>query len=606
MSGETVDSRDDSFVAVAVRHGLLQLQHVDKIISHAEEIGVQPSDAALTLSMLEFHEVDAINLLCRPTELAPGFVLTGLIGCGAGGLVFKANQTAMDRDVALKTINVRSLHASTTGQSRIQRESLAIARLHHPHIVTAFDSGFHQGRFCIAMELVDGETLADLIERRSTISETVTWHIARQVASALAHANDAGITHRDIKPANLLLCETPQGMSLPVGVPFVKVADFGLALQAGDRTDSQLTATGTTLGTPAYVAPEQLRDTHVDARADIYSLGATVFHMLIGSPPCSDRSPMRTIMQKTIGDDRWRDELPPSISRSTISLFRDMTETNPDDRISDYQDLIDRIDDLLAEAVVPPAKTATSMPASGRRICNPRRRRPMVRRALSIVSVALLFIGLGALAMGFARRNSAANNVIGPAARWQVNGLPAPLFNGKSVPLFRQSGSWALGIAGDGSRVLKGMEGAQMTIPLMLETSTGGTDADDFRLRVGVLVSVDNRAEIRLLSSSSGKEFAVLRFDSSSVKFIPDASATNASRTTAARSIDLQTTSIDDSVIQRVSLQRAGDQVSLFINGDEIGRVACGDNTIDSAVLRCVKNESSFADIDIVSITPMP
>lgn len=127
-------------------------------------------------------------------------------------------------------------------------------------------------------------------------------------------------------------------MSLPAGVPFVKVADFGLALKSSDNTASQITATVTTLGTPAYVSPEQLHDTHVDARADIYSLGATVYHMLTGS----DRSPMRTIMQKTIGDERWRNELPPSLSASTVALFRDMTETNPNERIGDYQELIAR------------------------------------------------------------------------------------------------------------------------------------------------------------------------------------------------------------------------------------------------------------------------
>ena len=144
----------DDFVAVALAHGLLQENHVARLHEHALSHNVQPSDAALSLSMLRAIEVEAINLLCRPTSLAPGYELTGLIGCGAGGMVFRAHQEALNREVALKTINPRSQNAESTGQPRILREAHAIAKLQHPGIVAAYDSGFHQGRFCIAMESV--------------------------------------------------------------------------------------------------------------------------------------------------------------------------------------------------------------------------------------------------------------------------------------------------------------------------------------------------------------------------------------------------------------------------------------------------------------------
>ena len=357
MTSDIPDDEGDRFLATAVSHGLLRENHVQRILNHAREHGTPSSDAALTLAMLQQHEVEAIKLLCHPRKLVPGYELTGLIGCGASGMVFRALQIALDRDVALKTINPQSKSASVNGEPRIQREAHAIAKLRHPGIVAAFDSGFFQGRFCIAMELVEGESLAEFIQRTSSISEQVVWEVTRQVACALSHACDAGIIHRDIKPANLLLCKPPTGMNLPEGVPCVKVADFGLASLEDQAT--QITATGATLGTPSYVAPEQLQDPRVDARADIYSLGATVFHMLCGHPPCFDQSPMKTIMQKTIGDDRWRDELDGTVSPGTLKLFREMTEADPGNRTPDYETLIKRIDQLLQNLALDPSSAVS-------------------------------------------------------------------------------------------------------------------------------------------------------------------------------------------------------------------------------------------------------
>ncbi|MCG8649833.1 MAG: serine/threonine protein kinase, partial [Pirellulales bacterium] len=218
-----------------------------------------------------------------PASFAAGYELTDLLGVGAGGMVFKARQSTLERDVALKTIKIQS-QPNVASESRIQREARSIALLKHPNIVAVYDSGFHQGRFCIAMELVVGENLFDFISRLGPLPEYVTWQIARQVAGALCHASEFGIIHRDIKPANLLLTDAPAGMGMEQGVPFVKVADFGLALQSEDPDASHLTAVGATLGTPAYVAPEQLHDTHVDRRADIFPWAQRSFICLSAKP----------------------------------------------------------------------------------------------------------------------------------------------------------------------------------------------------------------------------------------------------------------------------------------------------------------------------------
>ena len=621
MVDEHVDSEDD-FVAVAIAHGLLKEDHAAKVRDHARSNSIQPSDSALTLSILQANEVEAIHLLSDPNGLAPGYELTGLIGCGAGGMVFRARQTALDREVALKTINPRSRTAQTTGEPRIQREAHAIAKLRHPGIVAAFDSGFFQGRFCIAMELVEGENLVDFIQRRSHIPEQVVWQMTRQVACALLHACDAGIIHRDIKPANLLLCDPPKGMDLPPGVPFVKVADFGLATD--DQSTNQITATGATLGTPAYVAPEQLQDPKVDARADIYSLGATVFHMLSSHPPCIGQSPMKPIMQKTIGDDRWRDEISPTVSPDSILLFREMTEADPEQRIANHETLIERIDHLLANLstetsqsnrpIVNPNVRPTGKPASAvgtsegtldlpdRTLVNsssnivPRKRSRVF--ALAITLSLLAIAGLAGIAM-FAG-SQGLDDDRQPAdteettLQWSPNGFPQPLFNGSSVPPFLQAGVWLPVSASDGSRVLAGEAGSWMTIPM----STDNKQGRDVRLRVGVNLAIDSETLIEIgLANSKSSELATLRFVDGLVHFVPPGSDT---KSEVSRSLASTGSADDKAVFRRLAFIRHGAEIHAILNGETLGRVPCEPSADASITLRCIRGTTNFADIDIV------
>lgn len=580
------------FLLVALEQGLLKQSHVETILEHARRTNVQPSDAALTLSMLEPFEVDAVNLLCAPAELASGYVLTGLIGCGAGGMVFRARQVALGRDVAFKTINTQA-RSSTNGQSRIQREALSIARLHHPHIVAAYDSGFHQGRFCIAMELVEGETLLDFIRRESPIEENVVWRIVRQVASALSHAAAAGITHRDIKPANLLLCDPPSGTEFPAGVPFVKVADFGLAFESEAESASQITATGMTLGTPAYVAPEQLKDTHVGPEADIYSLGATVFHMLGGTPPFADYSPMQLIMQKTIGDDQWRERLPPTVTNQSAALFRQMTQSEPEGRLGNYEELITLIDELLS---------LEAQPAVGVFKARWTEAGPIRSRRLSawIASAACFVLIAAGAAAYLLDRSKCGPQSVGAEKLWEVDGFPRPLFNGQSVPLFQQVGSWSPDVAADGSRVLSGKEGAEMTLPLVL----AGDPSPNLRLRFSLLVEDDTVIEVGLRHSGESSDLSVMRFEDDRVAFRP---LQNAVEPSEPKRIDLSQTAESipgDFVFQRVAILRLGDRVSVVFNGQQLGSVGCNAGESTSIILRSVKNQAILADIDIVRMSP--
>jgi serine/threonine protein kinase len=212
--------------------------------------------------------------------LAPGdrlgpYEVIALVGTGGMGEVYKARDTRLDRIVALKRLQA-DLAARTKGRLRFEREARAISALNHPHICTLFDVGGHEGVDYLVMELLEGETLESRL-RRGALSTGAAVEYAAQIAEALAAAHRRGFVHRDLKPANIMI--TPDG---------VKLLDFGLA---GLRTDREwpggldveaLTADGAVIGTVQYMAPEQLQGLAVDARADLFALGAVVYEMLTG------------------------------------------------------------------------------------------------------------------------------------------------------------------------------------------------------------------------------------------------------------------------------------------------------------------------------------
>lgn len=599
MNSET-DATSKQFLDVAVAHGLLPLEDVELIRNHAVENSMQPSDAALSLSMMKPWEVEATSLLAEPTGFAPGFKLTGLIGSGAAGLVFRAHQKTLGRDVALKTINIMSRGGGSKGESRIQREAQAIARLQHPNVVAAYDSGFHHGRFWISMEFVEGETLADFIEREAPVSEPVAWSIIRQASAALDHARQIGIIHRDIKPANLLLCEPPAGTNLLDGVPFVKVADFGLAFDSMHEGDHKLTATGATLGTPAFIAPEQLQNTRVDCRADIYSLGATVFHMLTGQIPWAGRSPMKAILDKTVGDDRWRDGFPKFASPETTSLFRDMTATNTDDRIPDYSTLINRIDGKFSGKHQQAASSRTAVgSASGR----------LPKRALGVVFVSVLALCLAMLCIWFTwdSTNPESEIVVQPDSvndgPWEPVGLPFPLFNGTSAPLKHVTsvGTWTPEKASDGSGVLAGRQGSSLSIPL----KTPVQQSFDLSLRLNVHVPTESSAAelfLEKVTSIAGVKttdilHTVTISDNSACLFDGD-DTTSAPSTVQ----DLSRSTPGDVLFRRIQVQRAGSAMLLLLNGQKLFQASWASGGEYYVRIRCSRGVVSLADISITEL----
>ncbi len=213
----------------------------------------------------------------RGTDLILGpFVLLDRLGEGGMGVVFRARHRELGRVQAVKLLNDERRQARAALE-RFKREGQAAAALQHPNIVAIHDAGEAGGRFFLALEYVAGKDLGRVVGERGPLPIGEACGHVRQAAEAMQHAHERGLIHRDIKPANLLL--TPEGV--------VKVADLGLAAyRQAAETQAQHTPEGALLGTPDFLAPEQARDARsADIRADVYSLGATLYFLLTGRPP---------------------------------------------------------------------------------------------------------------------------------------------------------------------------------------------------------------------------------------------------------------------------------------------------------------------------------
>ncbi|MCC6739955.1 MAG: protein kinase [Planctomycetia bacterium] len=275
-----------------------------------------------------------------PTPIAPGTTIGKCsvlreIGRGGMGAVYLARHTTLNVDVALKVLPAEIAEKSPDYAERFLREARVAAALRHPNVVGIMDADRDAatGLYYMVEEYVDGGSLAERLKRRGAFSEKEAIAATAGVLRALQAAHKQGIVHRDIKPDNILV--TKDGR--------VKLGDLGLAKQAGG-TEAGLTQTSTTMGTPHYMSPEQIEDTRrVDIRGDIYSLGATLYHLLALTPPYPGHeiySVLHKVMTAPIPDVRTTR---PDVSEGTARILQKMLAKKPDDR---YQTPGDVLSDL--------------------------------------------------------------------------------------------------------------------------------------------------------------------------------------------------------------------------------------------------------------------
>ena len=339
---------DSQFLELAVEHEMLAEKDIESLLTELTGQSVSLQQGLLLKGHLSGPQIEIIKSLANPNEVVPGYRVEKVLGRGGFGVVFRASQLNMERDVALKTIALARIEG-TASTKRFEQEAKIVGQLRHPNIVSAYDFGMHEDRLFLAMELVDGVDLDQVLDEFA-LTEYGTWQILRQVVTALAYAAEKGITHRDIKPGNLMITDAPLGYPVPAGVPMVKVTDFGLACFAHDRPQHQkLTVANAGLGTPLYVAPEQLTGSEVDSRADMYSIGATAFHMLTGKPPHSELEISEIVSRKISNSNDWTFELPNDWSPQCKALVRRLSAWDREDRFSTHEELLIEIDRAIPQ-----------------------------------------------------------------------------------------------------------------------------------------------------------------------------------------------------------------------------------------------------------------
>ncbi len=329
------------------------------------------------------------------------YTITGELGRGAMGVVYRAVDPTLDRAVAVKVIAARTSVVPMSGrelEARFVREARMASRISHPGVVAVHDAGREGDLLYLVMELVDGESLAARLARGAFPPPAEALEIVAQVADALGAAHALGIVHRDVKPGNIVLARDGR----------VRVADFGVAKAIGE--DTNLTRTGTVVGSPAYMAPEQIRGEEVDGRADLFSLGAVLYELLLCRRPFPADT-VTTLIYQILHEDPLADpEIAQRLGEEAAGLLRRALAKRPAERIVDAaafaasaRGLIPRLAPVALESTTPMAEVPIAVPVpSGRPGGGARRGSAFPTTATLIVGGAALLV----LAALFAARQA--------------------------------------------------------------------------------------------------------------------------------------------------------------------------------------------------------
>jgi len=315
------------------------------------------------------------------------YEITGTLGRGAMGVVYQAHDPLIERMVAIKTVSYAGLTTEEAEEFeyRFFLEAKSAGCLNHPNIVTVYDVGRGDGLAYIAMELLKGQTLRELLDSGVVLSTRRIIEIALRVATGLAFAHANGVVHRDIKPANIMVLDNK----------IIKIADFGIALLPNGAT----TLDGTAVGSPKYMSPEQVQGQTADGRSDIFSLGAVLYEMLTGHPPFAGNDLNAILYQVLNGAPPLPSSLNPRLPPGFDRIVARALSKNPDKR---YQNAAEMAEDLRHTHRIPGLlqasekadtdSTKTGQPSSPR---SPVDTRTRVLRYGSVAAVVMLTISLG-------------------------------------------------------------------------------------------------------------------------------------------------------------------------------------------------------------------
>jgi urea transport system substrate-binding protein len=367
----------------------------------------------------------------KPGRRLGSYQLLAQLGKGGMGMVFRARHVRLKKEFALKILSP-DLARDHEAIRRFEREIEALGRLEHIHLVRASDAGVENGVPFVVMELLDGRDLAELTQQRGPWPIAEACAAVRQAALGLQHAFERGLVHRDVKPSNLWL--TPDGV--------VKVLDLGLARLRGEEGGSApMTAAGMWMGTPDYMAPEQIRDSRsADIRADLYSLGCTLFHLLSGEPPFGP-STHPTLWQKR---EAHLSEPPPNIRQRRPDVPAELAKVmarllskRPEDRYQTPEEAAAALAPFVENAVL--ARLLTADRETLPKISDVRKRNRPKGRALGI---GMMVATLGLLGWQFfahpamRAEKSAPNGSMGPLSKEEqikvgiLFSLRGPMANG--------------------------------------------------------------------------------------------------------------------------------------------------------------------------------
>jgi serine/threonine-protein kinase len=283
------------------------------------------------------------------------YEITGELGRGAMGVVYKATDPTIGRTVALKTMRL-DVHGLESAEivRRFKNEARAAGLLNHPNIVTIYDAGEHEGIFYIAMEFMEGTTLQEVLDQKRILDADETIQFSREICEGLDYAHAHGIVHRDVKPANIMI--TSRGI--------VKIMDFGIAKAGGS-----MTSTGQVLGTPNYMSPEQVKGRSLDGRSDLFSFGVILYEMLTGEKPFVGQN-VTTIIYKIVNET----PIPPrdldaAIHPGLNAIVIKALAKSPDERYQSGAELVRDLENyklagatLQATTVLPPQTAALPAP----------------------------------------------------------------------------------------------------------------------------------------------------------------------------------------------------------------------------------------------------